>query len=72
MNSFYNEPNETILSAIEEARAGKSAGTIDTSSTETFIKSCEWKCYIAARNIKKISKNIEISLRNIKSFWRFY
>jgi len=38
MNSF-NEPNETTLSAIEEARAGKFAGTIDTSSLEAFIKS---------------------------------
>ena len=41
MNSIYNEPNETTLLAIEEARNGKSAGIIDTSSMENFIKSCE-------------------------------
>jgi HicB family. len=41
MNSFYNEPNETTILAIEEARKGKFAGTIDTSSMEAFIKSCE-------------------------------
>ena len=41
MNSIYKEPNETTISAIEEARAGKSAGIIDTSSMEAFIKSCE-------------------------------
>ena len=41
MNSIYNEPNETTLFAIEEARTGKAAGTIDTSSMDNFIKSCE-------------------------------
>ncbi|MDR1161783.1 MAG: toxin-antitoxin system protein [Tannerellaceae bacterium] len=41
MDSVYNEPNEITLQAIEEARAGKFAGTIDTSSMEAFIKSCE-------------------------------
>ena len=41
MNSIYNEPNETTLLAIEEARNGKSAGIIDTSSMDNFIKSCE-------------------------------
>lgn len=41
MDSVYNEPNETTLEAINEARSGKYAGTVDTSSMEAFIKSCE-------------------------------
>lgn len=41
MDIVYNEPNEETKAAIEEARAGKYAGTIDTSSMEAFIKSCE-------------------------------
>lgn len=41
MEIIYNEPNRTTISAIEEAKAGKYAGTIDTSSMEAFIKSCE-------------------------------
>ena len=38
---MYGEPNETTKTAIEEARAGKYAGTVDTSSMDAFIKSCE-------------------------------
>jgi len=34
-------PNATTIAAIEEARAGKCTGQIDTSSMEAFIKSCE-------------------------------
>ncbi|MDR1402091.1 MAG: toxin-antitoxin system protein, partial [Tannerellaceae bacterium] len=34
-------PNETTIAAINEARSGKFAGTIDTSSMDAFIKSCE-------------------------------
>jgi len=34
-------PNATTIAAIEEARAGKCTGRIDTSSLEAFIKSCE-------------------------------
>jgi hypothetical protein len=41
MDCVYNEPNETTIAAIKEARSGKYAGTIDTSSMEAFIKSCE-------------------------------
>ncbi|MDR1980608.1 MAG: toxin-antitoxin system protein [Tannerellaceae bacterium] len=41
MDSVYNEPNETTLEAIKEARSGKFAGTVNTSSMEAFIKSCE-------------------------------
>lgn len=37
----YREPNAETIAAIEEARAGKYAGTIDTSSLEAMIKSCE-------------------------------
>lgn len=41
MDAMYSEPNEETIAAINEARAGKFAGTIDTSSLEAFIKSCE-------------------------------
>lgn len=41
MDVIYNEPNETTLEAVKEARAGKFAGTVDTSSMEAFVKSCE-------------------------------
>ena len=41
MEAMYSVPNEETTAAIEEARAGKYAGTIDTSSMEAFIKSCE-------------------------------
>ena len=41
MDIVYRKPNKTTLAAIEEAKAGKFAGTIDTSSMEAFIKSCE-------------------------------
>ena len=40
MDVVYNEPNEETNEAIEEAKAGKFAGTIDTSNMETFQKSC--------------------------------
>lgn len=36
----YNEPNEVTKSAMEEVKAGKFAGTINTSSMDAFIKSC--------------------------------
>ena len=41
MDAMYSEPNEDTITAINEARTGKFAGTIDTSSMEAFIKSCE-------------------------------
>lgn len=41
MDAMYSEPNEETIAAINEARTGKFAGTIDTSSMEAFIKSCE-------------------------------
>ena len=41
MDAVYSEPNEITLAAISEARSGKSAGSVDTSSLEAFIKSCE-------------------------------
>lgn len=34
MDVMYSEPNEETIAAIKEARAGKFAGTIDTSSME--------------------------------------
>ena len=39
MESVYNEPNETTLKAIKEAREGKSAGIVDVSSVDAFFKS---------------------------------
>lgn len=41
MDAMYSEPNEETIAAINEARTGKFAGIIDTSSMEAFIKSCE-------------------------------
>ena len=41
MDAMYSEPNEDTITAINEARTGKFAGTVDTSSMEAFIKSCE-------------------------------
>ena len=41
MDIVYRKPNKMTLAAIEEAKAGKFAGTIDTGSMEAFIKSCE-------------------------------
>ena len=41
MDAVYNIPNEETVAAINDARSGKYAGTIDTSSMEAFIKSCE-------------------------------
>ena len=40
LNAMYYEPNEETIEAIEEARAGRYAGTIDMSSREAFIRSC--------------------------------
>ena len=37
--AIYHRPNEETLAAIEESKAGKYAGTIDTSSMEAFRKS---------------------------------
>lgn len=41
--TFYNHGFycDFTKEAIKEARSGKYAGTIDTSSMEAFIKSCE-------------------------------
>ena len=39
MNVMYTKPNKETKAAIEEARLGKSAGTIDMSSFEAFMKS---------------------------------
>ena len=41
LDAVYNEPNAETIAAIEEARRGESAGTIDTSSYEAFCKSLE-------------------------------
>lgn len=41
MEVVYSELNEETKAAIKEARSGKFAGTIDTSSMDAFIKSCE-------------------------------
>lgn len=39
MDVVYNEPNEETKAAIEEAKAGKFAGTIDMKSFDTFMRS---------------------------------
>lgn len=40
----YNiEPNEETKAAIEEARAGRSAGTLDMDRFESFMKSLEFR-----------------------------
>ncbi len=40
-NCMYNQPNEETRKAIVEARTGKSAGALDLSSLESFIKSVD-------------------------------
>lgn len=39
MNAMYSEPNEETIAAINEARSGEYAGTIDTTDFEAFMKS---------------------------------
>lgn len=39
MDVVYNEPNEDTKAAVEEAKAGKYAGTIDMKNFHTFMKS---------------------------------
>lgn len=41
MNFMYNQPNEETKAAIEEARSGKSAGKLDMSNFEAFMKSVD-------------------------------
>lgn len=41
MNFMYNQPNEETKVAIEEARSGKSAGKLDMSNFEAFMKSVD-------------------------------
>lgn len=41
MDLVYNEPNEETQKAIEEAKRGEYAGTINTSSIEAMLKSIE-------------------------------
>lgn len=38
---IYTEPNEETKEAIAEARSGKSAGTLDMGSFETFMNSLD-------------------------------
>lgn len=39
MDIVYNEPNEETKAAIEEARTGRSAGIIEMTNFDTFVKS---------------------------------
>lgn len=39
LDAVYNEPNAETISAYEESRKGKYAGTIDTTSVEAMTKS---------------------------------
>ena len=41
LDAIYYEPNEATLEAIEEARSGRYAGTLDARSFEAFMKSIE-------------------------------
>ena len=62
MDAVYSEPNEETKAAIKEARTGKYAGTINTSSLEAFIKSCkEWRHYAIQHSSKRISKDTGIT-----------
>ena len=39
LDAVYREPNEDTLEAIREAMSGKSAGTLDMSNFDSFMKS---------------------------------
>ena len=39
LDAVYREPNEDTLEAMREAMAGKSAGTLDMSNFDSFMKS---------------------------------
>lgn len=39
--AIERKPNPETMAAIEEARSGKYAGTVDTGSVDAFIKSIE-------------------------------
>ena len=41
LDAIYHEPNEATIEAIEEARTGRYAGTLDASNFEAFMKSVE-------------------------------
>lgn len=41
MDAVYSEPNEETIEAINEARSGKYAGTIDISNFDAFMKSLD-------------------------------
>lgn len=39
MDAMYSEPNKETVAAIEEARSGEFAGTIDTTDFDSFMQS---------------------------------
>lgn len=39
LDAVYREPNEDTLEAMREAMSGKSAGTLDMSNFDSFMKS---------------------------------
>lgn len=41
MDAVYSEPNEETIAAINEARSGEYAGTIDVSNFDAFMKSLD-------------------------------
>ena len=41
MEAVYSEPKEETIAAINEARSGKYAGTIDVSNFDAFMKSLD-------------------------------
>lgn len=41
LDAVYNEPNETTRQAMEDAKAGRTEGPIDTSSVDAMLKSID-------------------------------
>lgn len=39
LDAVYNEPNEITRQSFEDAKTGKTEGSIDTSSVHTMLKS---------------------------------
>lgn len=41
LDAVYQEPNETTIAALNDAKAGRLEGPIDTSSVEAMLKSMD-------------------------------
>ena len=51
MEYVYNEPNANTVEAINEVKNGKSAGTLDLSDFDTFIRQVELMWVVVSRNL---------------------